>query len=293
MTTFTQIWSEIANHTVLNRYKAANICKLLKLVVEQGLEGDVAECGVYKGGVSLLMALTLMESLSAKVLHMYDSFEGLPDPNSAKDLPYYRKGALRAGLQQVNELLAAHGAQGNASIHPGWFESVLPLLPPTQKFCFLHIDCDLYESTKICLNELYDRVVEGGIVVFDDYFDIGGGERLAVDEFLSEHGGELLFAGPTEQVFFFKGRRCCPSDSRFLVAPSSPQDRPVSLEHLLADLSYKDALAKGELMAELPGGSLKAAARLAEQTLKVYSYHQLVLQRMQELERGPYVTQPS
>jgi O-methyltransferase len=183
-------------------------------------------------------------------------------------------------MREVSDLLSKHALLDHTEIRPGWFEETLASLPSDQRFCFLHVDCDLYDSTKTCLHHLYDKVVDGGIIVFDDYFDIGAGERKAVDEFLAEHGNELLFAGPTEQVFFFKGRQTFPKNRPSLL--TLPEGTVVSLAFLADNTEYLDDLKKDVLMPELRGGSLGKAAELARQTLKIYNYHQSVLQRLEK-----------
>jgi O-methyltransferase len=271
----------IAHHTVLNRFKVANIHTLLRKTLDAGLEGDVGECGVYKGGVSLLMAKTIVDLGLTKKVFMFDSFLGLPELNQQKDLPFYRAGALKATMISVQEAISELSVKEIVDVRPGWFKDVLPKLQDEQRFAFLHIDCDLYDSTKTCLEQLYDRVVEGGVMVFDDYFDVGGGERKAVDEFLENRDDELLFAGPIEQVFFFKGRQKRGTDSGYLLPWTGYDDgRPVSLEFIAKDSAYLNFLAEGQFMTELPGGSLSGAVRLATQTLAVYRHHQAILEML-------------
>ena len=123
-------------------------------------------------------------------------------------------------------------------------------------------------------------VMDNGIVVFDDYHDIGGGERRAVDEFLQSHGNELLFAGPTEQVFFFKGRKLTSLDCAYLLAGRGDTNRPISLLYLNKNREYLRDLATGNHMKDLPGGSLKQAAVLARKTLDVFGYHEAILRQL-------------
>lgn len=276
---FEQIWSIVSPYTLLNRHKVRNIHRLLsQILANPSVHGDIGECGVFQGGISLLMALTVAQSQVPRKVFLFDSFEGLPAPNPSADLPFYKAGSLKASLGQVQGLLNKHELARHTEIYKGWFEDTLAQLPSEQRFCFLHIDCDLYDSTKTCLHHLYEKIVDNGVMVFDDYFDIGGGERRAVDEFLVEHGRELLFAGPAEQVFFFKGQQIPTSDR-----PNSltfPDGTTVSLSYLIDDVDYLADLQNDALMTELPGGSLGKAAELACQTLKIYEYHQKILRRL-------------
>jgi hypothetical protein len=273
--TFEELWFEVKDSTVLNRHKVRNLYRLLEKTLASGLDGDVGECGVFKGGVSMMLAKLVQKMAPSKKVFMWDSFEGLPRPDESRDLSIYREGILKASLMDVSNLLRRHDVLDWACLSPGWFEESFERLKPDQKFSFLHIDCDLYDSTMTCLNNLYHRLVPGGIMVFDDYFDVSGGERLAVDEFLLEHGDEQLFAGPVEQVFFIKDRKMVPGESVLWT-----DRRSISLEYLASDFEYLRDLSKGNIMNELPGGSLKNAARIAAQTLKVEHYHKRVAHQL-------------
>jgi Macrocin-O-methyltransferase (TylF) len=62
---------------------------------------------------------------------------------------------------------------------------------PELKIALLHVDVDVYLPTKVILQELFDRVVKGGLVVFDDYGTVAG-ETRAIDEFLEKTGSDVL-----------------------------------------------------------------------------------------------------
>ena len=72
----------------------------------------------------------------------------------------------------------------NLRIIKGWFQDTLPVNKP-ERIAVLRLDGDWYESTKVCLNELFDRVVNGGVIVIDDYGDWEGCKK-AIDEFFEE-----------------------------------------------------------------------------------------------------------
>jgi O-methyltransferase len=67
----------------------------------------------------------------------------------------------------------------------GWFSDTLPSFVPREPIAVLRLDGDWYESTMTCLVNLYDHVVEGGLIIFDDYYIYDGCSR-AVHEFLAE-----------------------------------------------------------------------------------------------------------
>ncbi len=275
---FEPIWNLIAPHTVLDYHKARNIHRLLEETLSRGIAGDTCECGVYRGGISILMAKVLEQDDSRQHL-MFDSFEGLPHLNPKKDLPHYQAGTLACPADKIIDL-AAEINLNNLEIYPGWFKSTLPKLPKERTFCLAHIDCDLYDSTVTCLEEIYPRMTPGGVMIFDDYFDACGGEKKAVDEFLIENGNELLFAGPVEQVYIYKGRKLSSHDVPHLFTRNEWLDRPLSLEHLEEDAEYSHYLSEGKIMTALPGGNLENAALLARKTLEIHRHHQDILRQL-------------
>lgn len=127
------------------------------------LEGLVLEFGVHKG--------TTLERIAARVdgaAHGFDSFEGLPeDWTDSRE-----KG--RFSLEGVPPRIAA----ANVVLHKGLFSETLPLFLAShpEVVQFVHIDCDLYSSTKTVLNHLESHLVAGSLIVFDEYFGYDGWE---------------------------------------------------------------------------------------------------------------------
>jgi len=274
---FESVWLAIAPHTVLDYHKIKNIQFLLEDTLARGVPGDTCECGVYRGGVSVLMAKIL--EVGTRHHLMFDSFTGLPPLNPEKDLPLYQQGTLACPADKVIDLMNDLNLT-NVEIYPGWFHDTLPKLPHDRAICLAHIDCDLYDSTVTCLEEIYPRLSPGGVMIFDDYFDISGGERRAVDDFLNRNHNELLFAGPVEQVFFYKGRKLQADDLRHLYRGEMILGRHLSLEHLENDLDYAEYLRTGKIMSALPGGSLTAATKLAHKTIEIHRLHKEIAKQL-------------
>lgn len=161
------------------------------------LPGNVIECGVYRGGSLQRICFAVAARADDKKIYACDSFEGFPEDRVGKvDLGFMRlmskvRKKFRmcadtpARMERIFEIL---GVQGQ--IVKGYFSDTLPNLRG-EKYCFIHIDCDIYESFNDCLNELYENLAPGGVVVFDDYgTSKWPGATKAVDEF---------FAGKTEK----------------------------------------------------------------------------------------------
>ncbi len=105
---------------------------------------------------------------------------------------------------QVVSLLGA-GQLDSARVHmvKGWFTDTIPI-SEVGAIALLHLDCDLYESVKFCLEHLYDNVIEGGYIVIDDY-GYWSGCKAAVDEFIKYRNLKVeLIRVDSQGVYFYK-----------------------------------------------------------------------------------------
>lgn len=238
---FDQLYAVAGRFTMLDRFRAGMLVRQLNRSLE--LPGDVIECGTGPGGVSLLMALLIRARGLNKRVWVFDSFEGLPPPDRNVDREY-RAGACAYSLDRVSGLFREHGVHDMVELRKGWLAQTLPALSPSQRFCFAHVDVDLYGSVNDALRELYPRLAAGGAMVFDDYYDGSGGVFKGVNEAASRLG-EVVHLGPTCQAFFSKGAR--PVCAWRIEAPDSrgaPLRVEASLDQLREFHSYIDLLAK-------------------------------------------------
>lgn len=168
--------------------------ELLKLCLR--LDGDLAECGVYKGASAYLMCK--MYSNSSKQIHLFDSFEGLSAPNE-KDGDYWKSGSLSSPEELVIETLRECV---NYKIYKGWIPERFNEVAD-KNFCFVHIDVDLYTPTLESLKFFYDRLVKNGIILLDDYgFKSCPGAKEAADNFFKDK--EPIIKLTTGQAFIVK-----------------------------------------------------------------------------------------
>lgn len=120
---------------------------------------------------------------------LFDSWEGLPEPTKY-DVKLSglkgKKGRDRGSEEKVRELLFDKMGLEKDRVHliKGWFKDTIPC-QDIGEIALLHLDCDYYESVKLCLESLYKNVVTNGIIVVDDYVDWKGCKK-AVDEFIAE-----------------------------------------------------------------------------------------------------------
>jgi O-methyltransferase len=172
-----------------------------KQVLDQNVPGCFVECGVWKGGSSAMIALAILDAKQQRPLHLFDSFEGLPEPTE-KDgelAPNYSGGRIdgklspinqcRSELQEVRKLILdkINMPEKIAHFHVGWFQDTVPLAARNLgPIALLRLDGDWYDSTKICLEHLYPLLSPGGVIILDDYF-AWEGCRKATDEYRAQH----------------------------------------------------------------------------------------------------------
>jgi len=157
--------------------------EMLKLVSH--LEGDIAECGAYKGFSAHMMCRGVQGS-EAQV-HLFDSFEGLSEPD-VLDGDYWQEGSLKVSEAQLHKTLAGFD---NYRVYRGWIPERFNEVAE-RTFRFVHIDVDLYRPTLDSLSFFYPRLQASGIILLDDYgFASCPGAKKAADE---------LFAGKPEQI---------------------------------------------------------------------------------------------
>lgn len=154
--------------------------------------GDIAEVGTYQGASSKLIAEA--RAADAGSVHLFDTFEGLPKIQEI-DRSTFKTGQYGADFEDVSNYLSAYP---NIFLYKGLFpETAGPVRD--KKFSFVHLDVDLYESTKLALEFFYPRMSPGGIIVSHDY-PTAPGVKEAVDEFMQ---------GKAEPVLELSARQCC------------------------------------------------------------------------------------
>lgn len=155
------------------------------------MEGDIVECGVSIGHGALLFLL-LGEYLGVeRTYYGFDSFTGFPDPVEKDGVtPVTGKGFWANPSETVLRVLKDgripdDKIRDRVRLIKGLFNHTLPKYEG--KIALLHLDCDLYESYKCALENLYDKVIRGGIIMFDEYDDARWpGARVAIDEFFAD-----------------------------------------------------------------------------------------------------------
>lgn len=188
------LWRKYRRLTQVRRWRyIGNLHLVATTLNDPKLAGAaVVECGTWKGGMSCGL---LSAAPGARAFHFFDSFEGLPparkiDGKRAIEWQRDTQGSQYLENNRADaaafEALVRHTARTDQEVHvhKGWFAETLPLFPGERSIAVLRLDGDWYESTMTCLENLFDQVLPGGIVIIDDYLDWDGCTR-AVHDFLS------------------------------------------------------------------------------------------------------------
>jgi len=160
-----------------------NTWELCEKAIKEGIEGDFAEAGTYKGSHPMIMAKVASILDPSRKTHLYDSFDGVPkvrEERDEKEINAYGKsetgklessGVAYASVEHTkNAFLANKAPLEKCVFHVGWFQDVLPN-EHIPKLAVLRLDTDLLESNEICMRYLYPKLELGGYFITDDYSD--------------------------------------------------------------------------------------------------------------------------
>lgn len=185
----------VREHTLLSYRRLSNLHELCLKAVP----GAFVECGVWKGGAAAVMARVAGDG---RKTWLFDSFEGLPEPSAedGDEARSYAEGRAGGRLDPLGRCVASFEeverwffdtlkfSRSSVMLRKGWFQETLPRArAEIGPIAVLRLDGDWYESTRVCMEALYDNVAPGGVVIVDDYYFWKGCGR-AVDDFLARRG---------------------------------------------------------------------------------------------------------
>jgi O-methyltransferase len=164
-------------------------CQIMSAIdAVKKIPGDMAELGVASGASAMMIA----SRAPGRTLHLFDTFEGLPKP-TRQDSARFKERQYRYSLEEVQRYLKTEDVR----FHRGLFPHSAAELSDA-RFAFVHLDADLYESTKAGLEWFYPRLNKGAILIGHDY-DTSAGVNRAFEEF---------FADKPEPCLDFVGCQC-------------------------------------------------------------------------------------
>jgi O-methyltransferase len=176
------------------------LIRATKYIIENRIDGDFVECGVWRGGSMMVVAKTLkLMGDTTRKLYLYDTFAGMSQPTekdirfdgtSAHDLirtVYKDVGTwcYAAKNEVAKNLLSTGYPESNLVLIEGKVEQTIPQTVPAQ-ICLLRLDTDWYQSTKHELTHLYPNLVQNGVLIIDDYGHWQGAKQAA-DEYFNQY----------------------------------------------------------------------------------------------------------
>lgn len=182
------IWPSYAE-TMIGLRRLDNIQYCVESALQNDIQGDLIEAGVWRGGAAIFMrALLAAYAITDRRVYVADSFQGLPKVDVVKypeDIVVkhlHREGYLAVSREAVEANFRKYGLLDEQVVFlPGWFKDTLPNAP-IDKLAVLRIDGDLYQSTIEALENLYPKLSKSGFCIVDDY-SLVPPCRYAVDDF--------------------------------------------------------------------------------------------------------------
>lgn len=197
---FFKIYEQCKPYTMTSVGRMYSVYQTVKYIVGNNVQGDFVECGVWKGGSSMMAALSFIHfGDTSRKMYLYDTFEGMSVPTD-KDVTYYGEDGridwkkneqgdhnewCYSPIGEVSTNMDKTGyPEENIIYVKGKVEDTIPGTMP-EKISVLRLDTDWYESIYHCLVHQYPLLVEKGILIIDDY-GYWKGAREAVDQYFEE-----------------------------------------------------------------------------------------------------------
>jgi len=180
-------------HSMAGMKRLDNIQLCMENALLENVPGDFIETGVWRGGNTILMRAVLkVYGVANRLVWVADSFEGLPQPDTARfpsdrGYDFSPVNELAVSLEQVRTNFSRYDLlDDQVRFIKGWFRDTLPNAPISD-LAVLRLDGDLYESTMDALVNLYPKLSIGGYVIVDDYGALLPC-RQAVHDYREAHG---------------------------------------------------------------------------------------------------------
>jgi hypothetical protein len=200
---FLRYYQRVKPFTMTSPERLFALYQSVNYVLDRAIPGHFVECGVWKGGSCMLMAMMLADRKEMdRKIYLYDTFEGMSEP-SEKDRQFSGESAdilLKQAHREVSESVWCYSSLDevkrnvlNAGLPADRFvftkgkvEETIPGVLPGE-VALLRLDTDWYESTKHEMLYLYPILNEGGVLIIDD-FGHWEGARKAIEEYFQQKG---------------------------------------------------------------------------------------------------------
>ena len=184
-----------------NFYFTCNNDRISKIIIQyelflktQKIKGDIVECGVFKGTSLIRFGVfrDILKNKSKKIIG-FDTFGEFPSAGFSKDVRQREKFLEQTGGESISDKQLTHifkdkKISKKLELVKGDIMKTIPEYVkkhPSMKISLLNLDVDLYEPTKIILENLFPKVVKGGIIILDDY-NVFAGETKAIKEYFRD-----------------------------------------------------------------------------------------------------------
>ena len=194
------LYEKCKQHTMTSTERLFSVYKSAEYLIANNIEGDIVECGVWKGGSSMMAAFAFKQfGKTDRKFFLYDTYEGMSSPTE-KDKTYYNEPAEKewegdkkcySSIDEVKSNMQSTGyPMGNIFFIKGKIEDTIPSTLPG-KIALLRLDTDWYESTYHEFLHLYPLLCENGVLIIDDY-GFWKGAREATDRYFKEKNIKIL-----------------------------------------------------------------------------------------------------
>ena len=189
-TQFNNVYELVRDHTLVDKRKCFSLWHYSHQLAP--LSGDILEVGVWRGGTGCLLAKSLVQQNQNGTVYLCDTFEGMP-PTDAHYDNLYRGGELADTSFEHVKALARTMELGNVKLCKGIFPKETEALVPSNRFKLVHVDVDIFTSARDTVEWVWDKLVPGGLIIFDDYgYSATEGVTKYVDQHLSNRSDALF-----------------------------------------------------------------------------------------------------
>lgn len=205
---FWEIYNLCKPYTMTSTERMYSLYLSVEYILSNNIVGSFVECGVWRGGSSMLIAKMLTNrKIYDRKIYLYDTYEGMSEPTS-DDISWLGQNAANlleankskkkesvwclADLSDVqSNIRLTHFEEKNLFFVKGKVEDTIPQTIPEEPIALLRLDTDWYESTKHELTHLFPKLIQNGILIIDDYGHWEGC-RKATDEYFEEKNIKIM-----------------------------------------------------------------------------------------------------
>jgi len=185
-------WYNSVHYDIRDSQESVDIANICNFILNtEDIEGDILELGTERAGLTIVIADFLKRINSKKVVYGTDTFEGQPYNDKFSWDNNKKGGSGGFEYEEIIKKIAEYKVDDKIKLIKGLFEDTLYQKLGNEKFSFVFVDCNLYDSTKFSLEFAFPRINKGGVITFDEYeSSVKGmpyhGETIAANEFCEE-----------------------------------------------------------------------------------------------------------